>query len=313
MQKYKNEAYAATTRKAYNTHRKTYLLFCERLGYCPVPATTDIICRYSAFLARSLKFNSIKQYLNIVRILHREWNLPNPLESNYHVDCVLKGIRRSLGDNVTQKCPMTPQLLKGILRHLNLANPSDACIWAISLILFFGLLRKGSVLPSSGSYTSDHKVLCRSDIKFFPWGMCLYVRHTKTIQYQQRILQIPMPRYRNSVLCPVQATYQAFRLTPTVASNAPAFCVLTQKGTQPITGQQFVRRIKECIQKCGLSSENYAAHSFRRGGATWAYRVGLPAETIRIMGDWRSTAYLKYIDVGPTSIMKAISHMQSNI
>lgn len=48
--------------------------------YAPVPATSaTIICRYAAHVAKTLKFNSIKQYLNIVRLFREEWNLPNPL------------------------------------------------------------------------------------------------------------------------------------------------------------------------------------------------------------------------------------------
>ena len=45
------------------------------MGYIPVPASSDTICLYAAFLARSLKFNSIKSYLNIIGLLHKAFQL----------------------------------------------------------------------------------------------------------------------------------------------------------------------------------------------------------------------------------------------
>ena len=311
--KFTLEAYAPSTRQTYNTHRRTYLLFCEKLGYCPVPATTDVLIKYTVFLARSLTFSSIKQYLNIIHTLHREWDLPNPLDNNFHLTSLLRGIRRSLGDTVKQKAPITPELLKAILSRLNLADPMDACVWAVALILFFGLLRKASILPNKAFIRTDHRGLSRSDVKFYSWGMCLLIRHTKTIQFKQRTLEIPISRMPNNVLCPVQATFQAFRATPCIPGNFPAFCVPSAKGIHAITGQQFVLRIKQCLHLCGKTSKMYAGHSFRRGGATWAYRIGLPAEIIRTMGDWKSSAYLGYIDIDTKTVRSAITLMQSQV
>ena len=37
-------------------------------------------------------------------------------------------------------------------------------------------------------------------------------------------------------------------------------------------------------------------HSFRRGGATWAFQAGIPGELIQICGDWASDAYKRYLE-----------------
>ena len=66
---YKTQCYTSRTNKTYNTHRKYYLKFCCSLSYNPVPATSETICRYAAFLADTHKYSSIKQYLNIIRIM----------------------------------------------------------------------------------------------------------------------------------------------------------------------------------------------------------------------------------------------------
>lgn len=35
---------------------------------------------------------------------------------------------------------------------------------------------------------------------------------------------------------------------------------------------------------------------FCRGGATYAFRSGVPGELIQVMGDWKSDAYKRYFD-----------------
>ena len=40
----------------------------------------------------------------------------------------------------------------------------------------------------------------------------------------------------------------------------------------------------------------FTGHSFRRGGATWAFQAGIPGELIQICGDWASDAYKRYLE-----------------
>ena len=40
----------------------------------------------------------------------------------------------------------------------------------------------------------------------------------------------------------------------------------------------------------------FTGHSFRRGGASWAFRSGVPGELIQICGDWASDSYKRYLE-----------------
>jgi hypothetical protein len=40
----------------------------------------------------------------------------------------------------------------------------------------------------------------------------------------------------------------------------------------------------------------FSGHNFRRGGATFAHRMGVSPLLIKLMGDWSSDAYMTYID-----------------
>lgn len=173
MIQFTSSVFEENTKKTYGTHRNSYLQFCNKLGYSPVPASSTTLCRYAAFLAKTLKYNSVKQYLNIVCILpNAEWGLPSPLQNDFALNCTLRGIRRSLGDTVNRKLPITPSLLRKIQRHLNLNSSADATVWAVSFCMFYGLLRKSNVIPDK--FIAD-KHLRWHDVKLFSWHASLLI------------------------------------------------------------------------------------------------------------------------------------------
>ena len=60
----------------------------------PVPVTTVNLCRYVAYLGRSYRFCTVQQYINIVRLIHLEMGLSNPLKDNWSVSSVLAGVQQ---------------------------------------------------------------------------------------------------------------------------------------------------------------------------------------------------------------------------
>ena len=94
--------------------------------------------------------------MNIIRILHAEWNLPNAMGNNYQLQWLMRGIRRTHGDNTCHKAPLTPALLLKILEQLDLAKQTDCAFWAALLLMFYGMLRIGSTLCKAN--TCDHQL-----------------------------------------------------------------------------------------------------------------------------------------------------------
>ena len=86
---YRGLAYASPTKAGYRTQMNAYYRFCIFFNYAPVPVDTVTLTQYVAFLARILKFSSVKQYLNVLRILHLEAGFPNPLQDNWFLQSVL--------------------------------------------------------------------------------------------------------------------------------------------------------------------------------------------------------------------------------
>ena len=108
---YRAHTFADSSKGTYKIYHNTYFQFCLFIGCNPLPATTQLICQYAAFLARTLKFSSIRNYLTIISLLHKEFSLPNPIQDNWVVKSLLQGIK---GGEVNQKLPITPGILLGI-------------------------------------------------------------------------------------------------------------------------------------------------------------------------------------------------------
>ena len=133
---FRSQAFASSTARTYNTHLRAYLSFCNLVNINPVPITHVHIARYVAYLASRLSYNSIRQYLNIIRILHLEGGLPNPLESSWYLQSLLRGCKRVLGGGCKPKLPITIDLLHRIFQVLDLTSPFDIVFWAACLVAF---------------------------------------------------------------------------------------------------------------------------------------------------------------------------------
>ena len=176
------------------------------MGYPPFPAH---LCQYAAFLARSLNSSSIPNYLNIIGLLHKEFNLPNPLVDNWSLQSLLTGIKRvKAGGTSHPKVTYYPIYFDATIHSMLNMHPSfDASFCqAICLVSFFGMLHKSHLLAASspGSVETSQHLVC-SDFQAFPWGYLVAIRWSKTIQFRKRVVQLPLPIIPESPLCPATA------------------------------------------------------------------------------------------------------------
>ena len=137
-----------------------------------------------------------------MRIIHLEAGLPNPLVNNWYISSILKGLRSQKGDSNIQKLPITSDILFGSLSVLDLNRPFDTTFRAACLEGFFWK----SNLPILALVKIDpSKHLCRSDVQLGASWAITTVRWSKTIQFKQNELYIPLPRISASPCCPTTA------------------------------------------------------------------------------------------------------------
>jgi hypothetical protein len=162
---YKRSAYADSTKRTYRSQLTCYFKFCIEYKRIPIPVDQCTLVAYVSHLAQKLSPTSIPGYLNVIRLLHVEAGLPNPLCENWEITLLKRGINRLKGKPPQQKLPITVEFLRKIRVLLDMKMPSDVAFWAALLVGFYGFLRKSTLLPSGKLVVG--KYLARSDVVDF--------------------------------------------------------------------------------------------------------------------------------------------------
>lgn len=139
---------------------------------------------------------------------------------------MLKGLARLNPHCSKQARPITPMILCYILTKLDLNNPCDATFWCLFLHVFFLLFRKSNLVPNSVSSFKPEKQLNRKNIVYDKEIniLLITIKWSKTIQFGERHLIIPIVAIPGSSLCPVKAYLNMVKLVPAV-NDAPAYSI----------------------------------------------------------------------------------------
>ena len=109
---------------------EAYLLFYCFCNLQPLPSSVHYLCRYIIFLAANLKvYQSIKHYLNGVRVLHACNGIKFELLDNFEVRLVLQAVKRRLRNAPFAKLPVTPDILMLIYGTIDVSEPFHAALW----------------------------------------------------------------------------------------------------------------------------------------------------------------------------------------
>jgi hypothetical protein len=124
-----------------------------------------------------------------------------------------------------------------------------------------------------------------------------------------------------SQLCPVVAfarlvtrvrSYNIEGLEWSAASQRPINLVLTAEGASLVTSQQILHHLRAAAlqygeQRLGFPISKIGTHSLRSGAATAMFLAGVPAETIQLIGRWRSQTFLRYIRIQVQQLTRGVA------
>lgn len=285
-------------------------MFCLHFALEPLPASVMSICLYAQFLSRSFKaVSSIHNYISGVRTLHLLVDVPYIAEKSVELRMTLQGLKRTKPHCVRQAAPLTPKLLSLIYVNLSVFEPIQGTMWALLLIAFFTLSRKSNLVVTGSKKFDANKQLCRSDVLVGAHGLLVQFRWSKTNQFGNKKLLVPVKEIPGSCLCPVKAYKNMVKLLPG-SPSCPAFMLPGQK---PVSYTLLQKFIKTNVAKLGLDPRCFSSHSLRRAGATWAFKSQVPGELIQTHGDWASQAYLRYIEISLPQRVQVAEQMTSEI
>ena len=240
----------------------------------------------------------VRKYLAAVRAWHIAQGWPPPLSEEDHerINWSLRGLENIQGN---RKHPLRPpisiSMLRALRATLDISNPFEACIWAMAVCAFWGMMRFGEGSVTTRDAFDKTKHLKRRDVFF---GADLdgkqYVRlnlpSAKTAKPGeiQSVFMVPQDG-----LCPIEALHNLATVVP-AGPDDPLFSWRDRHGDiRPMVKSKAIHYINTILKSWGWGTT--FGHSFRIGGASFYLSQKVDPEIVRIAGRWRSLAYEAYI------------------
>ena len=293
--------FAKNSTKNMVSNIRSYVFFTKYYSIPLLPAKPIDICRFLELMALTSGYGHLKNVLSSVKYLHEAYNYSFP-SNDFNLDTTMQGLKRRLAKTPFFVMPITPHILKQMFSLLDLSKLSNLALWCSYLVAFYGLFRKANVVPES-SPPDPRQTLTRSNIHLDRVSRIVYIHVTfsKTIQFCQRDLFIPIPSNEDPAL---DLFRHMERLMDTVSapSSAPAF---SYSATSFITYKMFTECLKSLLSKAGLAPNLYSGHSFRRGGASFLHEVGCSILQIQAAGDWSSQCFTRYLYLSTEERLRA--------
>ena len=144
----------------------------------------------------------------------------------YKTICSLRCI---LKHEVQHTKPVTVQMLKKIVWIVDFMNQKQLVIWVSMLFGFFLFLRKSNLVPETRMHDKMHQLL-RQDLKIDGDLMIVTIKWSKTIQFAQRKLQIPVIKDADSIICPIRWLLLMLKRIPANGSHNLVYFLLCTVG-----------------------------------------------------------------------------------
>ncbi|MBK1837481.1 tyrosine-type recombinase/integrase [Azospirillum sp. YIM B02556] len=273
-------ARSPNTLRAYAADLRDFERYCRRRGEAVLPATSQTVAAYLAFLAdQGRRVATLKRRLAAISQAHQLAGFPS-LTADAHVRSVFKGIRRHHGSAPSPKAPIMIEDLRAMVAALP-DRPRGTRNRALLLLGFAGGFRR-----------SELNDLTRADVEFCRDGLIVTLRRSKTDQEGEgRRVAIPYGSLPQT--CPVRAL-RDWLSTAGIAEGA-IFRAVTRQGfiRRPMTTQSVALIVKQAAKGAGLDPRRFAGHSLRAGLCTSAARAGVSDRAIMNQTGHRSAATLR--------------------
>ena len=275
-------AHAPSTQKNIAAHIRSYRTFCELRALQPFPISVQSIILYISYLvAQKRAYGTILNHISSLKHAHQLAGYELTWSSDYRFQLLLRGAKRFLGQAVSRKSAITPSILHAAFDFFNFSIPLHATMWALFLVVFFTFLHKSNLVPDNPRQISP-KVITRTNLVFTPSGANIHVSASKTIQYQQRALVLPIPSIPGSRLCPISALRRHLSLNPG-PSSAPLFTVLSGSALEPITYKQFFGLLSRVVSRLHLDPSIFPPTVFEGVGLLLPLIVIFSPQNINIL------------------------------
>lgn len=291
------KSYQPSTLKNIRSQALIYSKFCDFYGFTMFPAGAWQLVRYARYVANTVSsYETVMNYLAGVRKLHELGGYPVPGPNEPNMRHLMRALKQELAHPIKQAVPVTPELLRSMYNCVDLGRIRDIVIYTTLLVGFYLFLRKSNLVPEGKKSFDAQKQLTRGDIQVGENMVLVVIKWSKVIQYKEKELLLPLLPAKDIRICPVFWIKLMLRKVKT-DNNDPLFAIPDSGGVNPLTYSELSDTYKRWVSAVTTLTDNHTLHGLRRGGACHALEVGLVGEDLKILGDWATDAYMRYLDL----------------
>ena len=280
----------------HRSHFKSFLTFCILHKQNPLQCTIDTVLAYTQSLVhKGLKARNINNYLSSLKTCFTWLKCNGPLLETPEWAWNLQSIPRIIRDPPIIRSSMQWEHLR-LLCLLSYGKPEWAPLRVYITFAYYGLFRISNLVPqTSTTYDATRNTLVR-DVIPTKGGLQVLIKWTKSRQAPATFALIPLPSLDDEYMCPTQA-WDYYRLRyplHTQDANNPLLADPATPGAF-LTAAQVRAQLATLCHMANLTAYNYTPHSFRRGGAAYLFKQGIPIQDIQHHGLWASSAVELYL------------------
>lgn len=286
-----SSAWSVNTINTRTSQWKRFFKFCVEYGLTPLPASSRTVARFLSDLGLTCKYTTVVNYLSAITTMHKFYGFDPEFRDSYYLSMAVSGIKMNLGSEVSQKIALTPTELIRMYVFVSMGDPFHMACWSAIIFSFRTLLRKSHFLPDSSSYTPH--LLNRNQLTFFPGGMTVQVRTSKTDRSGGKPQRITVYETLQRPLCAVTWVKRHLDTTPDPESGL--FVKLSGTRYVPLTYTDVLRYLQSLVGLIGYDPQDAGLHSLRRSGASYLNSIGVSLPDIKLIGNWKSSSVFDYI------------------
>lgn len=239
--------------------------------------------------------STVTTYISALGYSHKLLGFPDPSKV-FYVSQILKGYKK-VGFRLDSRLPITLPILDrlvSIAPSLQGSTYQMSQFRAMCSLGFYAFLRIGEMTAPCNSNANPPLQLYQLTKLISSAGELMAFKLTFgdfKHSYNTRPFSVILSRQPNST-CPVALLSQYF----TLRGFRPGAIFLSEDGL-PVSRSFFSNQLLRACHLCGLDPSRYKGHSFRIGAASYAADQGFSDTQIRLLGRWKSNAFLRYIRV----------------
>ena len=282
----------------------------------------EIFEGFSAYVVegRSCSVDTAKQYGQTVRkVISDSTGYDCKYgESWSRLDSTHNGLLRKYPAQKRRRDPILIQDLRTLHGLLDLSVHTWTMYWALSMITFFGVSRKGDHIAETQSSFSKMHHTTVSDVEFKGDHMYIKMQEHKTSRVSKNFTCKPfVSAEADNPLCPVRAVRNYMLLAGIINEDNVVEVhentgLFFHNGGERVVGRHFLQFVKQAMKHVGKNPDYYGTHSMRIGGATLAMScTSGNHETVRMMGFWLSNVMETYVYPSKETMTKLSREMMS--